>query len=595
MDSKNIKSILQDALEEEVPASEINLLPAVQSHLVAGKKQATQQSEKTNKTPIKRLAFASLTIVALMVISLATPQGRAWAQEAFQFFKRVNFTTIPLSTDELRWFNAPDESYSLPLVPVYIPTLPPEMASLPECKTAEEALSYSCQIAYAESQLGFDLMELPKKPQGLEFRSVRFDAVEGAATIGYGTSYDSYGMSLSLTQRLGQGPEQYAPWAWVPADEVEKIKVGNFDGEYVSGSFSLPAGGNELEWWDDVNMEQRIAWSDGTFWYLLEMNIGTHEAGYLERDQLIELSASLVNKPILQEEKPNQHSLVSISQAEEVSELDLKAPTLLPLGFEFSYAGYYPFNNEVQIRYDGNGYMVIHEWVGKSLDFESLSTTYKNYEIAKVKGQPAFYGVSEGTSPYLLLWWKDGNLNYQMYFYSNSDGIYGVMDKEKMITIAESMDDINVFRSNSPKPYDYVNIYEQALDMDIKEFPATPLGWSFYTVGANPYSSCISMQYASTSLIGSLFTSECKTDPFENFRKIPISAIKRVKIGNKSGQYIVGWFGIDENGSTIWQPDQLQRSLLWKENGHWLWVSVSGESSKAFDKEDLTLIAESLR
>ena len=60
MDSKNIKSILQDALEEEVPASEINLLPAVQSRLVAGKKRAIKQGEKMNKAPIKRLAFAVL-------------------------------------------------------------------------------------------------------------------------------------------------------------------------------------------------------------------------------------------------------------------------------------------------------------------------------------------------------------------------------------------------------------------------------------------------------------------------------------------------------------------------------------------------------
>ena len=594
MDIKNIKSILQDALEDEFPASEINFLPAVQSHLVAGKKQATQQREKMNKTPIKRLAFASLTIVALMVISLATPQGRAWAQEAFQFFKRVNFTIIPLSDDELRWIHAPDKSYGLPLVPVYIPTLPPDMASLPECKTAEEALSYSCQIAYAESQLGFDLMELPKKPQGLEFRSVRFDAIEGAATVGYGTSYDPYGMSLSLTQRLGQGPEQYGPWAWVPIDKVEKIKVGNFDGEYVSGSFSLPVGGNELEWWDYAAMDQRIAWSDGTFWYLLEMSLGTHEAGYLERDQFIELAASLVKKPIIQEEKPNQRSLVSISQAEEVSGLDLKAPTLLPLGLDFSYAGYYPFNHEVQIRYDGDGYMVIHEWAGKSLDFESLSTIYKNYEIVKVKGEPAFYGSVEGSSPYILLCWKDGGLNYQMYFYSNFDGIHGVIDKEKMITIADSMDDINVFRGKSSKPYEYVSIYEKTLNIDIKEFPTTPQGWSFNQVWADAYGSCVTLLYKSDSLQDSLVISGCKTNPLNEYTDIPKNSLESVKVGNNKGNYIVGWFGIDEDGSRIWQSDQPQRSLVWKENGLWLEIIVNGKSALSLGKEDLISLAKSL-
>ena len=96
MDRKNIKSILQDALEEEVPASSINLLPAVQSRLVAGKKQKTQQGETMNKTPMKRLVFAVLTVAALTVISLATPQGRAFAQSVLQLFKRAESDSFPL-------------------------------------------------------------------------------------------------------------------------------------------------------------------------------------------------------------------------------------------------------------------------------------------------------------------------------------------------------------------------------------------------------------------------------------------------------------------------------------------------------------------
>ena len=37
MDNKDIKSILQDALEKEVPSAQVDLLSAVQSRLVAGK------------------------------------------------------------------------------------------------------------------------------------------------------------------------------------------------------------------------------------------------------------------------------------------------------------------------------------------------------------------------------------------------------------------------------------------------------------------------------------------------------------------------------------------------------------------------------
>jgi hypothetical protein len=239
--------------------------------------------------------------------------------------------------------------------------------------------------------------------------------------------------------------------------------------------------------------------------------------------------------------------------------------------------------------------MVIHEWEGKTLDFDTLSTTYKNYEIVKVKGEPAFYGSVEGSSPYNLLWWKDGNLNYQMFFYWYSDGIYGVINKEKMIAMAESMDDINVFKSKNSKPYTYVNIYEQALNMDIKEFPTTPIDWSFDTVGADAYKSCVTLRYKSISLRGNLFISECKTNPLDIFSEIPRRAIERVKVGKDKGQYVVGWFDYDENGEMTWQPDNAQKSLFWKEGDLWFQLIVISENATTIEKEELIRLAESLQ
>ena len=45
MDKKHIQSILKDAVEHEVPASTIDLLPNVKERLVAG---TIQQGEKMN-------------------------------------------------------------------------------------------------------------------------------------------------------------------------------------------------------------------------------------------------------------------------------------------------------------------------------------------------------------------------------------------------------------------------------------------------------------------------------------------------------------------------------------------------------------------
>src|SRR5258708_11317856 len=96
MDSKNLISILQDALEDQMPASQINLLPAVQARLVARNTSLLQQGEKMKKIRTKRLVFSVLTLLALLTVTLLTPQGHTLAQSILQFFVRADSDTLPL-------------------------------------------------------------------------------------------------------------------------------------------------------------------------------------------------------------------------------------------------------------------------------------------------------------------------------------------------------------------------------------------------------------------------------------------------------------------------------------------------------------------
>ena len=597
MKNNDLKSVLTDIAEEALPSSEIDLLPTLTRKLAVQKPKNKMFFRLFAQGSLLRRAL--LTVLALALAStvlLITPQGRAWAQEVFQFFKKVNFTNIPLSNRELEqynYFSTANESYDLPLVPVIMPTPAPEMASLPGCDTAEKAQSYSCQIAYAESQLGFELMEFPVKPQGLEFQSIWFDKLTKSAMI----EYESPGIHLRLSQRLGKAPEQSSLWPWVPAGDVEKIKVGPFDGEYVSGFFNLPAGGNELVWNDSMEA-QRVAWSDGTNWYLLDL------AGFMNRDRIIELAASLVATPVIEEKLPDPDALdaklASLSEAEAYSGLDLKAPTLLPIGFAFSYVHYSTLrNSEVYLRYDGNNvgsnYMIIHEGKDNSINFDSLSTTHGNYEIVRVNGQNAFYGSAEGQSPYLFLWWQDDDLNYQMYFYWYTDFIHGVINKQKMIAIAESMDNISVFRSRTPKPYESVKIYEQALEIDIHEFSTIPAGWSFDYFWVDAWEKCIGLSYTSTTGQERLYLNQCGTDRLFEITDVPATAIERAIVGKNRAQYIIGDYSYDSNGMQVWQPDLPVQQLRWKENGLWTQIIVYGNGALLYDKEELISIAESLR
>ena len=556
--------------------------------------ESFEHKVKSLSTHRVRAAIAMTILLALAGL-LITPYGRAWAQEIFQFFNSINTTTIQLTENDLKSLEISDEPYDIPLVPVFIPEIAPEMAALPGCETAQKSQSYRCQVDYAESQLGFDLKELPEKPEDWEFEFLGFDADAKNTTISYSFDfrYNSYS-TFYLLQGLGDFPEYYRNnrWAAVPADKVEIVKVGDYNGEYVQGSFFVPTGSKNMEW-NDSDEHQRLAWSDGTRWYMIEVWRNLNLPTTLGRNELIKMAASLMNSPLEKTEPLDPHYLFSISDAEEISGVDLKAPTVLPMEVNFTYAGYYASNQEVRLFYGINNELVIYEWKGKSLDLEKLSkTSNPDYEIVEVNDKKAFYASVEGSDPHLFLWWEEDGLYYQMYYYR----YFGeILSKESMIAIAESMEDIEDFRRKDNKPYEYVSIYASAFGFDPREFEATLPKWSFANVWGNPLGRCIILIYTSITEPGSLYISQCATDKYFDVSSLPAHSIERARIGNHRGQYAVGDFLTSDNGEVVWDPSLPMKRLYWQEDGLWIQITMSGKSTVAYDKEELIAIAESLR
>jgi hypothetical protein len=540
-------------------------------------------------------ALAILALAALVALFIS-PQGRAWAQEVFEFFGRINSSTVELPPSEVKFMQDINDDYDLPLVPAIVPQVPAEMAALPGCGTPQKSQSYNCQIALAESQLGFDLKELPELPEGWKLDLISYIPASKIATISY--SFDFSYMSsgrLSLTQGAGDLPTyfQQNPWLVVPADQVEKVKVGTQEGEYVEGSFILPAGSSNLVW-DDSDEHKRLAWSDGTRWYFIEVWRNLNLPEKIGREQLIELAESLVESPGKTAEALDPDYLYSVSDAELVSGLDLKAPTLLPMDITFSYAQYSDANQEVRLFYGFNQELVVHQWAGKSLDLSTLPKDYdpnSSYEIVEIHGKRAFYGFVQGPDAHHFLWWEQDGVNFQLYFYE----IVGRLDRDKLIDIAESMQDIDDFRTKDSKPYEYVSIYGEALGVDVLEFPESPAGWTYENVWGDPGARCLTLVYKSVTEPGYLVIYQCLTDQRFNLSDIPARYTQPVQIGSSRGIFAAGDFVTDDNGKLNWKPEPPIKQLYWQRDGLWIKMVLFGESAKFHDQEDLISYAELLR
>jgi hypothetical protein len=267
MDYKTIRSVLQDALEEEIPSSQVNLWPTVRANLVAGKYNQQGERMKTNRLyRIPRLAFVAAIVVTLLAVALLTPQGRAFSQSILQFFRLAEDTTFPLQ-------------------PSLIVTDEPD----PSAPTAEPPAPL-ISVAEAQVQAGFGIAELPTVPDGLNYLGAR--VYGGAVHI----EYETPGHDGHLIIKESQQGFVESDWDSVPAEAVVPVKIGESDGEFTQGTFVVYAGGTEGTWNPDAPI-LRLRWAQDGLW--IEMiKYGYAEATeYLDQAGLIELAKSLVVEP----------------------------------------------------------------------------------------------------------------------------------------------------------------------------------------------------------------------------------------------------------------------------------------------------------
>ena len=268
MSDKRVRSALQDALDERIPPSEIDLWPAVRANLVAGNHRVQQGDKMTAKRVhrTRRFAFAGVMIVALLAAALLTPQGQALSQSILQFFSQADDTTVPVP-------------------PPQVAAVEPDL-SAPTAEPPAPLIS----VAEAEALVGFDVAELPFVPDGLHYLGARLYGEN--VSVEYQTP--DYAGHLIIMQ--SQSGFLQSDWDRVPAGAVVPVKIGELDGEFTQGRFVVYAGDSAATWEPNAPI-LRLRWVQDGVWFEMAKSGYAEAIAYLDQASLIELAESLAVEP----------------------------------------------------------------------------------------------------------------------------------------------------------------------------------------------------------------------------------------------------------------------------------------------------------
>lgn len=395
------------------------------------------------------LAVFYLAIFLLIAFIGLTPQGRAFAQNVIEFFTTTDQDSLPLSDEELAQFYTPEQPRALTLVDVT-----PISQSSEYCSSPEAAKTYGCEIKRIESELKIDLKEFSTAPPNHTFMGVWFHPnTLSTNTDAYMVeiSYQGPGKYLFLAQGIGNFPSD-SDWDKVLQSAVQHVKIGEFEGEYVNGSFGLRNGDDKLTW-DSSGTDQQIRWKEGDRWFKITALGGPGTSGYFDKEALISLASNMVYQPENSEQMRDAdlELIPNIALAEKICECNILQPTKLPAGMKFDHASYDTERKSITLIYGYRALRIVQTPLDSAL-FKDLNA-YKNAETIHVGDVTGWYGISpeyatiwESTtqpafstnSSYSVVLWITNDTVYLIYFDQSFSG-GDFITKEQMIEIAESL------------------------------------------------------------------------------------------------------------------------------------------------------------
>ena len=366
MSEKQFQNIVRLLADEKAPGETIDLWPAIRTQAVAlqGKPKRTWRSRL-------RLVGAVLGLAVLLagVVFILSPQGQAWAQEAFQFFTKTESDRVPF------------ESYQATIA-VKSPSSTPEdilATKVDPTPTPSDPLDGLMTLEEVQDEAGFVPYQALWLPEDFEFVGAAYDEETQVVSL----RYDRLG-TIANSFSLRQEPFHYLTDCDIctsvgPSANIRKVSINGVYGEYVEGVWQVEKEDGywsvEAEWIDTPYRKQMIWQLDGIAFKLDY----TGFPAYMLKKDMIEIAESLgtsQNASILDH--------LTLEEVKTISGMQIYQPTWQQDELEFMEAIYNTETAVVTLMYSVNGNL--NNAIGLKLESVSdLETCY----LCRVVGSSA--------------------------------------------------------------------------------------------------------------------------------------------------------------------------------------------------------------
>jgi hypothetical protein len=394
-----------------------------------------------NPSRQRRIVFAAVLAVMLFgVFLVATPQGRALAQQILGYFTT---TTQKYLFPSFEPTSTPVPTHILTSVASTVQTTPAVDAAQCGPTVSPVSSTFLCQLINAESEIGFPIKTFPADRIRLTFEILVVLPEMDLVAIHFTAGSTFY----TIMEGTGDFPSDEYWNPAVPEDAIRQVMVAGHPAEFVAGGWYVTA-------WDPDYPAFRLRWKEDNRWfdiYIESSEIENPEKG--TEEEIIGLAENLVTHSQGVERLAGADTPTVSQQAG----FTILEPTILPMEFRLCNADYVDQTQSLLPRYVDIHYCRLETGTTVnslgSLDiieapasepgelrwvFDAMYTGYgvtTASEDVQIGGAAGKYLINEKGEALL---WTAGDLKLMIVNFSKaSEG--GRLGKANLIAIAESL------------------------------------------------------------------------------------------------------------------------------------------------------------